>query len=111
MNRIALGGAALLAAAMLAAPVSAADDVYTISINNHRFEPEEIIIPAGKKVKLVVKNMDATPEEFESYELDREKVIAAGGEVVIFIGPLDPGTYSFIGEFHEDTAKGRFVVK
>lgn len=111
MNRIALGGAALLAAAMLAVPVSAADDVYTISINDHRFEPEEIIIPAGKKVKLVVKNMDATPEEFESYELDREKVIAAGGEVVIFIGPLDPGTYAFIGEFHEDTAKGRFVVK
>ena len=33
----------------------------TIVIKNHRFEPAEITVPAGKKVKLVIDNQDATP--------------------------------------------------
>ena len=56
-------------------------------------------------------NEDATPEEFESHDLNREKVIAGKSKGIVVIGPLKPGTYSFVGEFHEDTAKGRIVVK
>ncbi len=91
--------------------VRAAPPTYTIEIKDHRFVPEELEIPAGTKVKLIIKNLDPTPEEFESYDLNREKVIGGGRQRVIFIGPLKPGTYGFFGEFNPDTAQGRIIVK
>lgn len=99
--------------AALAAPLSVYADTpeFTIAIKNHRFEPPEIIVPANQKVKLVIENRDATPEEFESHDLKREKVIAGGGKANLWIGPLRPGTYTFVGEYHEDTAKGRLIAK
>ncbi|MBI1425456.1 MAG: cupredoxin domain-containing protein [Gammaproteobacteria bacterium] len=91
--------------------IASAADEYTLIIKDHKFEPAEISIPANTKVKLVVKNMDPTPEEFESHKLHREKVIKGNSQAVIYIGPLSPGTYPFFGEFHEDTAKGQIIVK
>lgn len=92
-------------------PVFAADMEIPLVIKDHRFEPAEVRIPAGQKVKLVVHNQDATPEEFESHELNREKVIAPDAKVNIFIGPLSPGRYPFFGEFHEKTARGTVVAE
>lgn len=89
----------------------AADPVFTIVIKNHKFEPARLDVPAGQKIQLVVKNMDATAEEFESSDLKREKVIAPGKEVTISVGPLKAGTYRFVGEYHEATAKGELVAK
>jgi plastocyanin len=89
----------------------AADDTYTLTIKDHRFDPDLLEVPAGKKLKLVVKNLDPTPEEFESHDLKREKVIAGKGQATISIGPLKPGTYKFVGEFHEATAQGQIVAK
>lgn len=86
-------------------------DEFSLTIKNHKFTPETITIPANTKVKLIVKNLDPTPEEFESQKLHREKVIQGNSQGVIFIGPLDPGTYPFVGEFHESTAKGQIKVK
>ena len=57
-------------------------------IRNHKFEPAEITVPAEKKVKLVIDNQDATAEEFESYELNREKVVPPKSKITIFVGPL-----------------------
>jgi len=88
-----------------------AAEKYEITIKNHRFEPVELIVPAGKKIKLVVTNLDATPEEFESYSLNREKIIRGKGSAVIYIGPLKPGSYKYFGEFNEDTAQGVIVAK
>jgi hypothetical protein len=93
-----------------AVSASAAEELVLI-IRDHRFEPAVIEIPAGKKVKLLVKNLDPTAEEFDSAALNREKVIAGGGEGAIWIGPLDAGTYDFIGEYHADTAKGQVIAK
>lgn len=84
---------------------------YEILIRDHRFEPGVLEIPAGKKVRLRVRNLDATAEEFESYELRREKVIAGGGSVIIYVGPLKPGEYPFFGEFNPETAQGRLIVR
>jgi plastocyanin len=84
---------------------------FTLSIRDHRFEPAELEIPAGQKIKLTVRNLDATPEEFESTELRREKFIAAGGEVSIYIGPLREGRYEFFGDFHPQSARGHIVAK
>lgn len=89
----------------------AADAEATLVIKNHRFAPAELKLPAGQKVKLVVDNQDATPEEFESHDLNREKVIAPNSKASIFIGPLKPGRYAFIGEFNEATAKGVVIAE
>ena len=94
-----------------AAPVRAEDMVKTIVIKDHKFEPSEVEIPAGVKIRLVVKNEDALPEEFESKQLKLEKVIAGKTEGILVIGPLKPGIYKFVGEFNEKTAKGQIVVK
>jgi hypothetical protein len=80
--------------------------VFTLEIRDHLFYPSLLVIPAGTKVKLIVLNRDTTPEEFESYELNREKVIMGGAKATIFIGPLAPGDYPFFGEFNPKTAQG-----
>ena len=91
---------------------SAADDLeMTLVIKDHKFLPTELKVPAGRKIKLIVDNQDSTPEEFESHSLNREKVIAARSKGTIFIGPLKPGNYPFVGEFHEATAKGVVIAE
>lgn len=88
-----------------------AEETRQLVIKDHTFQPAEITIPAKTKVKLVISNQDASPEEFESKSLHREKMIPAGAERTIFIGPLEPGSYDFYGEFNPKTAQGRVVVK
>jgi plastocyanin len=106
-----LAPAMALAIAFAAAPAVAADDEFALVIQNHRFEPAEVVIPAGKKVKLIVENRDTTPEEFESKALGREKVIAGKSTATVSIGPLKPGRYPFVGEFNEKTAQGAVIAK
>jgi plastocyanin len=89
----------------------AAEPEFALAIKNHRFEPAELKVPAGQRVKLIVHNQDSTAEEFESHSLNREKVIPAGSKASIFIGPLKPGRYTFFGEFNEATAKGAVVAE
>lgn len=84
---------------------------FTIEIRDHLFYPSQLTIPANTKVKLIVINRDATPEEFESYELNREKIIMGGAKAIIFVGPLVPGDYPFFGEFNPKTAQGMIQVE
>lgn len=84
---------------------------YTLTLKDHRFEPPQLDIPAHAKVKLTIKNLDTSAEEFDSDDLHREKVVAAGQQGVVYIGPLDPGTYRFQGEYHPTTAQGSVLVK
>lgn len=85
--------------------------VIEIEIRDHLFYPDTVQIPADTKVKLLVKNLDPTAEEFESYELNREKMIAGNTEAIIFIGPLPAGEYPFFGEFFPKTAQGKVIVE
>lgn len=89
----------------------AATPVIEIEIRDHLFYPDVVVIPADTKVKLLIRNRDPTPEEFESYELNREKVIAGESETVVFIGPLPAGEYPFFGEFFPRTAQGKVVAQ
>jgi plastocyanin len=91
-------------------PVLAEDPSFAITLKNNQFVPSEVAIPAGVKVKLVVRNDNATPSEFESEQFHREKVVAPGQEVTVFVGPLDPGSYEFFDDFHPQT-RGHLVVK
>jgi hypothetical protein len=82
-----------------------------LTIKEHRFLPEELVVPSGKKIKLTVENQDATPEEFESHPLNREKIVGGNSSITIYIGPLESGRYPFFGEFNEATAKGVIVAR
>lgn len=97
----------------LFAPIAsiAADPEIPLVIKDHRFVPEEVKVPAGKKVKLVIDNQDSSSEEFESHELNREKVIPGNSKAHVFIGPLNPGKYPFYGEFNEKTARGVVIAE
>ena len=89
----------------------AQDAPYTLILKDHKFQPTEIEIPADKKITLIVKNQDPTPEEFESIELRREKVVPGGEQITVYIGPLKPGRYEFFGDFNPATARGHIVAK
>ena len=106
MKRIAL--ALLLSGSLVA---FAQEKEFAIASKDHKFTPDRIEIPAGQKVKFVVENQDATPEEFESNAMKIEKVIPGKSKATIFVGPLKPGEYKFVGEFNEKTAKGVVVAK
>ncbi|MBL4900093.1 MAG: cupredoxin domain-containing protein [Colwellia sp.] len=84
---------------------------YHLEIKNHLFYPAKIIIPANKKIKLVIHNRDNSVEEFDSFDLNREKVIFSKQTSTIFIGPLPVGEYHFFGEYHPNSARGKVVVE
>jgi plastocyanin len=101
----------LFALSLFATTALAADNEVQLIIRDHRFQPAEIRVPAGQKIKLLVHNQDSTPEEFESHELNREKLIAPGAKATIFIGPLAPGRYPYFGEFNEKSARGTIIAE
>ncbi len=102
-----------LALAGLSLPTAAshADDALTTTIKDHKFSPAEIKIPANKRVKITIINNDPMPEEFDSSALKVEKVVPGHSKGVVRIGPLPPGKYPFIGEYHESTAKGVVIAE
>lgn len=104
----------LLLSVLLLLPLAAwAGDMpqYTLTIHNHRYQPTELKVPAGTKFKLVVVNKDATPEEFESSDFNREKIVMPNSRITVYVGPLDAGHYKFFGDFHQDTAQGTLIVE
>jgi len=100
-------------AMMLVSPLAMASEKahFEITIKDHKFSPEEITVPANTKVTLKIINKDNSFEEFHSDSLRREKVVGANSSGVVNIGPLKPGTYPFMGEFHAQTAQGRVIAK
>jgi hypothetical protein len=108
VRRIARVAAAL--ALIAAAPVFADDPTVAITLKDNQFVPSEVRIPAGVKVKLVVRNDNPVASEFESIELHREKVVTPGAQISVFVGPLEAGSYEFFDDFHPQT-RGHLVVK
>lgn len=100
---------ALFALLMLSAAAHAAN--YVITLQQHRFTPSVLTIPAGHKVQITIKNLDANKVLFYSYDLNRKKVIDPHGDIRIFIGPLGAGSYRYCDRFHLDTAKGIITAK
>ena len=106
MNRLALAAAMLLG---LSTGAAYAADPVQLSIKGQAFQPGEFSVPAGEKVEVIIRNLDDLPAEFESYDLSREIVVPAHGQVKVFIGPLDPGRYRFFNDFHQES-EGWVVV-
>ncbi|HYZ41271.1 MAG TPA: cupredoxin domain-containing protein [Stellaceae bacterium] len=101
---------AILLVLALDPPALADDPSFSIVLKNNQFIPSDVHIPAGVKVKLVVRNDNPTVSEFESTQFHREKIVPPGQEITVFVGPLDPGSYEFFDDFHAET-RGHLVVK
>ena len=103
---------ALLGLSLLGATATRADDAtLLLELKDHKFQPANPTVPAGTKVKVTVRNLDPTPAEFESQDFDAEKVIPPNGQITVIIGPLDPGTYDFYDEYHEQESTTQLTVK
>ena len=102
--------ALVLLALLLASPAAADNQTASLTIRNRAFDPAELVVPAGQKIELHVRNADAAASEFESAELHREKVVPAGQEVVVFIGPLRAGRYEFFDDFNP-SARGHIIAR
>lgn len=100
----------VLLAGLFLSGAALADDIPVISIHNAQFEPRELVIAPGVRTRVVIRNQDAVPAEFESYDLSREVVVPAHGEVSFFVGPVEAGRYEFFNDFNHDM-KGTVVVK
>ena len=93
--------AALLTATFLTSPVLGADaPSYRLEIGDEGFAPATLAIPAGTRVELLVTNSRSLPSEFESFDLNREKVVPSGATVTVWIGPLPAGKYKFFDDFN-----------
>lgn len=94
-------------------PVSLAIETVQVEliIRDHKFIPELIKLPPGKRIRLTIHNQDSTIEEFESHDLKREKIILPKAKTSIILAPLALGEYEFFGEFHEDTARGKIIIE
>ena len=104
--------AALLAAlACATAPALAEDPTFRIDIRDGVITPLEMEVPANTRIRLEVTNSGTSPAEFESVQLKKEKVIAAGNSSVMVIRNLDPGTYDFFDDFHIDMPHAKIIAK
>jgi hypothetical protein len=101
----------LLLALISASAVAGDLPELTLRIKGHQFIPAQMNVPANVKFKLIVVNEDPTPEEFESHELNREKVVTGNGKIVVYIGPLKPGRYPYFGDFNQKTAQGVLIAR
>ena len=102
---------AMLGMTLLGGTAAHAQNLPTLEFRQHHFVPNRIEVPAHQKFQLQVKNNDDTADEFESTDLNREKLVPPGQTITVFLGPLDPGEYHFFGDFHQDTAQGVLVAK
>ena len=112
VERKMIAAVAALAAVMLAASVSSAQQGggVAISVKDHHFQPAELHAPANQPLAITVRNLDTTPMEFESVSLRVEKVVAPGATGVVHVRALAPGRYEFFDDFNQKT-RGTLVVQ
>lgn len=112
-NKIAI---AALATTFLGMPVlvgsSKADQTPPeLRFANGRFEPAALTIQAGEPIKLTVTNQGDSAIEFESFELNRERVVQPGQTITVKLPKLDPGQYHFFDDLHHEVAQGTITAR
>ncbi|CCD93491.1 conserved exported hypothetical protein [Bradyrhizobium sp. ORS 375] len=105
----AVGAAALLMAGF-ALPAGAAETTIEISVKDNKFQPAELKAPADTPIVFKIKNLDASPVEFESEPLQFETVIKPNMEGVVKVKAQKPGRYEFFDDFHQGN-KGTLIVE
>jgi plastocyanin len=75
------------------------------------FEPASLNIAAGTPTKLTVTNQSKSAIEFESFELNRERVVQPGQTITVKLPKLNPGQYHFFDDFHHEVAQGTITAQ
>ena len=101
----------MLAAFAMPSTSRAADDYSRLSFQNGRVEPANLTLPANTPVKLQVTNAGDAVIEFESFELNRERVVQPGQTITVNLPPLSPGSYAFVDDFSDGAVKGQIVSR
>ena len=103
----------LLAAAALALPALAADELplFKLVARDGKFDPAVLEVPAGKRFRIEVTNENKKAIEFESKDLKQEKVVPPGGKITVNVSPLKPGEYTYFDEFEQASSRGKLVAK
>jgi len=96
---------------LIANQAFATDLQFTIQIKDHKFIPPILEVPAEQKFKLIIENLDETAAEFESHDLNKEKIIMGNRKSTLIITPLKTGEYNFFDDFHAKETFGKIVVK
>lgn len=109
MKRLLLGAMLLLAATALAH--AQALPAFEIVMKDGVFSPERVEVPAGKRIKLVLKNEGRGPAEFENLSMRVEKVLAPGVTSFVVLHNLRPGEYRFVDEFRPGGGTLTLVAK
>ena len=102
----------LVLAALLAAASSgrAEDLVIALAVEEGGFEPALVEAPPGARIRFEVANQSAAAIEFESFDLNRERVVQPGQKVTVYVSGLSAGRYEFFDDFHQER-RGALVVK
>lgn len=101
---------AIAVLAVLATP-TLADAPIVLTLQNHKFTPSVIRVKANQPAMITMVNKDGTAEEFDSSDLKIEKVVAGNQSGNIRVRALKPGTYHFMGEYHDKTAQGVVIAE
>jgi len=105
------GGLAALAAPAGIAAGGAELPTFEVVAKGGRLAPEKLNVPAGRRIKLVIRNEGPGPIEFENLDLRVEKVLSPGATSFVVTPPLRPGSHVFIDEFHPETGKMQLLAK
>ena len=70
-----------------------------------------LTVPAGEPLQIKVTNASAERIEFESFKLNREKVVDPGACVTVKLPALKAGSYDFFDDFHPDVPEGAIVAR
>lgn len=97
----------------LGLPHAHADDLlsYTVTLSKGRISPAALEVPAGKRIKLLLRNEGPGPSEFENLAMHVEKILAPGAQSFVVLSAMRAGTYRFIDEFHPDAGGLNLIVK
>ncbi len=85
--------------------------VIDVRFSEHHFTPQTLVVPIDQPLQLKVVNSSRERIEFESFKLNREKVVGPGETVALHLPPLRAGSYDFFDDFHQDVHEGVIVAK
>jgi hypothetical protein len=101
----------LLAAGTLVMAAPAEDVVVELRFENRKFIPQTLNVPANRPFKIRIVNASKEAIEFESFKINREKVVGPGETATINVPALKAGSYDFYDDFHRDVPEGTIVAK
>jgi plastocyanin domain-containing protein len=84
---------------------------HEVSIRDGVFRPSRIEVPAGQRIKIVLRNEGPGPLEFENADMNIEKILGAGGTSFVVLPKLKPGEYEFVDEFNMVTGVLRVIAR